>query len=72
LIAELRSQVASCACLLQQQSSEPQQRQTQLSLKRTLVKELVDDLTIPIDNNDCEQLMKRVAMGRKNWLFRDR
>ncbi|MCP4891272.1 MAG: transposase [Planctomycetaceae bacterium] len=26
--------------------------------------------SIPIDNNDCEQLMKRVATGRKNWLFR--
>jgi len=28
------------------------------------------DSTIPIDNNDCEQLMKRVAVGRKNWLFK--
>ena len=24
---------------------------------------------IPIDNNDAEQLMKQVAIGRKNWLF---
>lgn len=24
---------------------------------------------IPIDNNDVEQLMKQVAVGRKNWLF---
>lgn len=24
---------------------------------------------IPIDNNDVEQLMKQVALGRKNWLF---
>jgi transposase len=23
----------------------------------------------PIDNNECEQLMKQVAIGRKNWLF---
>ncbi len=30
----------------------------------------VDDASIPIDNNDCEQLMKRVATGRKNWLFK--
>ena len=29
-----------------------------------------EDATIPIDNNDCEQLMKRVATGRKNWLFK--
>ena len=29
-----------------------------------------DDATIPIDNNDCEQLMKRVATGRKNWMFK--
>jgi hypothetical protein len=29
-----------------------------------------EDSTIPIDNNDCEQLMKRVAVGRKNWLFK--
>lgn len=28
------------------------------------------DTRIPIDNNDCEQLMKRVATGRKNWLFK--
>ena len=24
---------------------------------------------IPIDNNDAEQLMKQIAIGRKNWLF---
>ncbi|WP_237607752.1 IS66 family transposase, partial [Roseimaritima sediminicola] len=30
----------------------------------------IDDVSIPIDNNDCEQLMKRVATGRKNWLFK--
>ena len=24
---------------------------------------------VPIDNNECEQLMKQVAIGRKNWLF---
>jgi transposase len=30
----------------------------------------VEDVSIPIDNNDCEQLMKRVAVGRKNWLFK--
>ena len=24
---------------------------------------------MPIDNNDVEQLMKQVAVGRKNWLF---
>ena len=29
-----------------------------------------EDATIPLDNNDCEQLMKRVATGRKNWLFK--
>lgn len=29
-----------------------------------------EDATLPIDNNDCEQLMKRVATGRKNWLFK--
>ncbi len=27
------------------------------------------DGRIPIDNNDVEQLMKQVALGRKNWLF---
>ncbi len=30
----------------------------------------VQDASIPLDNNDCEQLMKRVAVGRKNWLFK--
>ncbi len=29
---------------------------------------LTDGL-MPIDNNDVEQLMKQVALGRKNWLF---
>jgi hypothetical protein len=24
---------------------------------------------MPIDNNEVEQLMKQVAIGRKNWLF---
>jgi transposase len=24
---------------------------------------------LPMDNNECEQLMKQVALGRKNWLF---
>jgi len=27
------------------------------------------DARLPIDNNDVEQLMKQVAVGRKNWLF---
>ena len=26
------------------------------------------DGNVPIDNNQCEQLMKQVALGRKNWL----
>jgi transposase len=29
----------------------------------------LDDGRLPIDNNDVEQLMKQVAIGRKNWLF---
>jgi len=29
-----------------------------------------EEASIPIDNNHCEQLMKRVATGRKNWLFK--
>ena len=28
-----------------------------------------NDATIPIDNNETEQLMRQVALGRKNWLF---
>jgi hypothetical protein len=27
------------------------------------------DGRVPIDNNEVEQLMKHVAIGRKNWLF---
>lgn len=27
------------------------------------------DGRVPVDNNDVEQLMKQVAIGRKNWLF---
>jgi transposase len=29
----------------------------------------VSDGRLPIDNNEVEQLMKQVAVGRKNWLF---
>jgi transposase len=29
----------------------------------------LSDPVLPIDNNDVEQLMKQVAIGRKNWLF---
>ena len=29
----------------------------------------LDDGRMPIDNNETEQLMKQVAIGRKNWLF---
>jgi transposase len=29
----------------------------------------VRDGRMPIDNNDVEQLMKQIAVGRKNWLF---
>jgi hypothetical protein len=27
------------------------------------------DGRLPIDNNQVERLMKRIAIGRKNWLF---
>ena len=29
----------------------------------------LDDPLLPMDNNQTEQLMKQVALGRKNWLF---
>ena len=29
----------------------------------------LDNARLPIDNNETEQLMKQVALGRKNWLF---
>ena len=29
----------------------------------------LNDGRLPIDNNEVEQLMKQVAIGRKNWLF---
>jgi len=29
----------------------------------------LDDAQLPLDNNDCEQLMREVSIGRKNWLF---
>ena len=29
----------------------------------------LSDGRLPIDNNEIEQLMKQVALGRKNWLF---
>ena len=27
------------------------------------------DASLPMDNNECEQLMKQVGLGRKNWMF---
>jgi transposase len=33
------------------------------------LKRYLDDPKLPMDNNDAEQLMKQVALGRKNWLF---
>ncbi len=29
----------------------------------------LNGVEIPIDNNQCEQLMKQIGLGRKNWLF---
>jgi hypothetical protein len=29
----------------------------------------VQDGNLPIDNNGAERMMRRVAVGRKNWLF---
>ncbi len=29
----------------------------------------LNDPLLPIDNNECEQLMRQVGLGRKNWLF---
>ena len=37
---------------------------------REALGQFISDARVPIDNNDCEQLMKRVATGRKNWLFK--
>lgn len=36
----------------------------------TALNRFIEHPSIPLDNNDCEQLMKRIATGRKNWLFR--
>jgi transposase len=33
------------------------------------LKQYLKDPALPIDNNETEQLMKQVAIGRKNWLF---
>jgi transposase len=33
------------------------------------LREYLHDGRLPIDNNETEQLMKQVAIGRKNWLF---
>lgn len=29
----------------------------------------LSDSDLPLDNNECEQLMRTVALGRKNWMF---
>jgi transposase len=34
-----------------------------------LLQQYTCDGRCPIDNNDVEQLMKQIAVGRKNWLF---
>jgi hypothetical protein len=33
------------------------------------LKRYLSDGDLPMDNNETEQLMKQVALGRKNWLF---
>ena len=35
------------------------------------LKRYLNDGRLPIDNNDTEQVMRQVALGRKNWLFAD-
>lgn len=35
----------------------------------TALTHYLSDPLVPIDNNETEQLMKQVAVGRKNWLF---
>ena len=35
----------------------------------TELQRYLSDPLLPIDNNEVEQLMKQVALGRKNWLF---
>lgn len=35
----------------------------------TELQRYLDDGLLPIDNNDTEQLMRQVAIGRKNWIF---
>lgn len=42
---------------------------TYLRNHRAALRVYPTDGRIPIDNNDVEQLMKQVAVGRKNWLF---
>ncbi len=34
-----------------------------------LLRQYTCDGCCPIDNNQTEQLMKQIAVGRKNWLF---
>jgi transposase len=36
---------------------------------RAALEVFLSDGRVPIDNNDVEQLMKQVAIGRRNWLF---
>ena len=35
----------------------------------TELRRYLDDGMLPIDNNETEQLMRQVALGRKNWMF---
>lgn len=35
----------------------------------TALRLYVSNADVPIDNNEPEQLMKKIAIGRKNWLF---
>jgi hypothetical protein len=33
------------------------------------LKRFLSDPQLPIDNNECERALRRIAVGRKNWLF---
>ena len=33
------------------------------------MKRFLSDAHLPIDNNEAERALRRIAVGRKNWLF---
>ena len=67
--AELGEWLASESALAERPKSKLGQAITYLRNNWAPLQLYLSDGRLPIDNNETEQLMRQVALGRKNWMF---